>query len=326
MLERFAVWNRWLGQHMFILVLSALLIGFLWSPGPTAFLNTLLVALFAYMTFMTALGTSMKEFINILSKPHMPLWSLLLVHVGAPAVAWVIGMLFYPNDLAMRLGFLITASIPVGVTSIMWTSIINGDVALALMVVTLDTFIVPVWLPTFFLVIAGQTVHIGFWRMIVQLFMMVTLPSLAGMLINDVTRGKPTKFAKSVGGVTAKLGMFGVIVINAAEVGPDIHWNISMVKMLFVVLLLVICGYSLGFLGSYIYRKPKPETIGAMIYNVGLRNISFGSVLALTYFSPAVAIPVTLGMLFQQPMAATIGYFWSRSKFAQGSMDTEAAK
>lgn len=315
-MEKFEGWNRWLGEHMFLVVLSALLIGFIWSPGPNALFNTLLVALFSYMTFMTALGTSMREFISILNKPLMPLWSLFLIHIVAPAVAWAIGLIFYPDNFAMRLGFLITASIPVGVTSIMWTSIINGDVALGLLVVTLDTFIVPVWFPAFFLLIVGQAVHIDFWHMALQLLIMVTGPSLAGMLINDMTRGKLTAFAKSVGGLTAKLSMFGVILINAAVVGPDIHWNISLVKMLFTVLLLVICGYALGYFGSYIYRNPNPATIGAMIYHVGMRNISFGSVIAVTYFTPDVAIPVTLGILFQQPMAAIIGHYWSRSKFA----------
>lgn len=315
-MQKFARWNCWLGEHMFLIVLSALFIGFIWSPGPNALFNTLLVALFSYMTFMTALGSSMKEFIHILNKPQMPLWSLFLIHIVTPAVAWTIGLIFYPDNFAMRLGFLITASIPVGVTSIMWTSIINGDVALALMVVTLDTFIVPLWLPIFFRMIVGHAVHIDFWHLVLQLLIMVTVPSLAGMLINDITRGKTTAFAKSVGGLTAKLTMFGVILINAAEVGPDIQWDISLLKMLFAVLLLVISGYTLGYIGSFFYRNPKPATIGAMIYNVGMRNISFGSVLAVTYFTPDVAIPVTLGMLFQQPLAAAISYYWSRSKFA----------
>ena len=311
-MDKFTGWNRWLSEHMFFIVLSALFMGFLWSPGPNAKFNTILVILFSYMTFMTALGTSMGDFIRILNKPQMPLWSLFLIHIVAPAVAWAIGWIFYPDNFAMRLGFLITASIPVGVTSIMWTSIINGDVALGTLVVTLDTFIVPVWLPAFFKLIVGQAVHIDFWHMALQLLIMVTGPSLIGMLIHDITRGKLTGFAKSVGGLTAKFAMFGVIFINAAVVGPDIHWDISLLKMLFAVLLLAICGFALGYFGSKIYRKPDPATTGAMIYHVGMRNISFGSVIAVTYFAPDVAIPVTLGILFQQPLAATIGYYWSR--------------
>ncbi|MHB8124380.1 MAG: bile acid:sodium symporter family protein [Desulfitobacteriaceae bacterium] len=297
---------------MFLLVLAALLIGFIWAPGPSDLFNTLAIVLFAYMTFMTALGTSLRDLSRVISKPLIPLWSLFLIHIVAPAIAWLIGTIFYPHDLAIRMGLLILASVPVGVTSIMWTSIVEGDVALTLIVVILDTFIVPVWLPAFFQLIAGKTMQIDFWHMLFQLFMMVTIPSLAGMIINDAAGGKPAAFAKSIGGVTAKIALFAVIMINAAAVGPSIHWNVAMVKMMFVILLMAVCGYSLGFLGSYIYRNPQKAMVRAMIYNIGMRNISFGSVLAIVYFSPAIAIPVTLGMIFQQPLAATIAYFWSR--------------
>jgi predicted Na+-dependent transporter len=87
-------------------------------------------------------------------------------------------------------------------------------------------------------------------------------------------------------------------------------------KMLFIVFFMAVCGYSLGFLGGCIFRDTRNETAKAIIYNVGMRNISFGSVLAVVYFSPAIAIPVTLGMLFQQPLAATIAYFLSRRELS----------
>ncbi|MCM3783201.1 hypothetical protein M3231_09470 [Neobacillus mesonae] len=41
-----------------------------------------------------------------------------------------------------------------------------------------------------------------------------------------------------------------------------------------------------------------------MSYASGMRNISLGLVLAMGYFSPQAAIPVVLGILIQQPLAA----------------------
>ncbi len=316
MIAKLTAWNCWINEHMFLVVLTALLAGFSWAPGTSDLFSILAVILFAYMTFITALGTSLKDFIHVFKKPLIPLWSLLLIHIAAPGIAWLIGIMFYPEDMAIRIGLLLLASVPVGVTSIMWTAIVEGDVPLTLMVVTLDTFVAPLWLPAFFQLIAGKTVYIDFWHMVFQLLMMVTLPSFVGMIIHDLTAGKPADFAKSVGGLTAKISLFAVILINAAQVGPSIHWNLEMGKMLFVVLLMAVCGYSLGFLGGWILRSPQKETLKAIIYNVGMRNISFGSVLAVVYFSPAIAIPVTLGMLFQQPLAATISYLLARREMS----------
>lgn len=58
-------------------------------------------------------------------------------------------------------------------------------------------------------------------------------------------------------------------------------------------------------LHSHTQSVAKPIIL-TMIYNVGLRNMSVGLVLALTYFPPAVAIPITLFILFQQPLAAAV--------------------
>lgn len=64
-----------------------------------------------------------------------------LVHFITPLTAWAVGMVFYPNDSDIRIGYLIGASIPIGVTSIIWTSIlIKGNLGIAFVAVTLDTF------------------------------------------------------------------------------------------------------------------------------------------------------------------------------------------
>lgn len=314
MLERLINWNDFLGRRMFFTVLLALFLGFSLSLPRTSFLNTLSVGLFAYMTFITALGTRFRDFIQVLSKPWVPLWMLFLIHGVAPLLAWAIGSIFYPQEFFVRLGLLVSASIPIAVTSIIWTSLAGGDVALAFVAVTLDTLIVPVFMPTYFAFIVGETVHLDYVHMLIQLLWMVTIPSFLGMGINDLTRGKLDRFSRSVGGVTSKIALFMVITINASIVAPVIHWNLSLVKLLSVIFLLTVLGYALGFIGSLILKDRNPNIVTAMIYNVGMRNISFGAVLAISYFPPPVSVPVTLAMLFQQPMAAFVFYLLKISR------------
>ena len=308
MLERLIYWNGFLGRRMFYLVLLALILGFSFSLPKTPFLSTLSVGLFAYMTFITALGTRFRDFIHVLAKPWVPLWMLFLIHGVAPLLAWAIGAVFYPQEFFVRLGLLVSASIPIAVTSIIWTSLAEGDVALALVAVTLDTLIVPVFMPTYFAFIVGETVHLDYIHMLIELLWMVTIPSFLGMGINDLTKRRLNRFSRSVGGFTSKIALFMVVTINAGIVTPEIHWDFSLVKLLSVILLLTIFGYALGFIGSLILKDPNPNTVTAMIYNVGMRNISFGAVLAIGYFPPPVSVPVTLAMLFQQPMAALVFY------------------
>jgi predicted Na+-dependent transporter len=82
--------------------------------------------------------------------------------------------------------------------------------------------------------------------------------------------------------------------------------------MLLTILVISVSGYYLGYAGSYALEERSRDTVATMVYNVGMRNISFGSVLAVTYFPPAVAIPVTLAMLYQQPLAAVVSHLFHR--------------
>lgn len=43
------------------------------------------------------------------------------------------------------------------------------------------------------------------------------------------------------------------------------------------------------------------------------RNVSVGLVLALTYFPPSVSIPITMFILFQQPVAAAIPFLFKNN-------------
>jgi len=305
-------WNKWLASHMFFVVLAAVGAGFALAIPKTPAVSALVAWLFAYMTFVSALDASLRDFFQVLRRPWIAVWVLLLIHVATPLIAWLAGHLAYPHDAYVRMGFLINASNPIAVTSLIWTSLTGGDVTLSLAAITLDTLISPFFLPVFFTAIAGHAVDINYLAMFWQLILMVTLPSLAGMLVHDLTQGKLAAFTASVGGLSSKAAVFLIVFFNAAAIAPQLHWNLWLAKLLAVILLLVASGYLLGFAGSFLLRERRPETVIALIYNVGMRNIAFGAVLALAYFPTPVAVPAALGSLFQQPLAGLVAHWLPR--------------
>ena len=314
MLMFFRKWNDFLSKNMFLLVLSGLLLGFFIPITDSSFLRNLVVALFAYMTFITALSTSFKDFSNVLSKPWLPLFILFLVHFITPLLAWTLGVLFYPADSDMRLGYLIGASIPIGVTSIIWTSLLKGDLAVSFVAVTLDTFLAPFLLPFLFHMMIGESVTLNYVKMVLDLMLMVTIPSIIGMLLHDWTKGKIASIAHDIGGITGKISLFFVIFINSGVVMPQIIWDFSILKALLLTFCIVATGFCVGYLGSFLLKKPTKEMIITMIFNVGIRNNACGLVIALTYFPPKVAIPITLSILYQQPLATFVSYLYKRLK------------
>ena len=289
-----------------MVVLAAIGLGYCLHIPDSPVVRFFLVALFAYMTFVTSLSTGLKSFIQVLGRPWVPLWALLLIHLVTPLIAYLLGNLFLADADQAKLGLLVGAAIPVGVTSVIWTSLTQGNVPMCLVAVTLDTFIVPVLLPFYYKLIVNQSIVINYLSLVIQLVLMVTIPSILGMLLYDRTGGKTAGFARGIGGLTAKIALFIVILLNASLVLPSFSWSLDIVQMMTVALLLVVSGYALGYVGSLCIPNHSRDIMMAMIYSVGMRNISCGLVIAITYFPPAVAVPIILCMLFQQPVAAAI--------------------
>ena len=313
-MEYLAQWNAWLGKRMFLIILLALGFGFMVQNAQFPGVTWLVMALYAYMTFVTALETSLKQFINVLGKPWIPIWILILVHVITPILSWGVGYVFFPEDFDIRLGYLISASLPVGVTSIIWTSLLRGNVSISLVTVTVDTIIAPIILPLLFMLVIGQAIQVDYLKMLLQLLGIITLPTIAGMLLHDYAEGKVAFFVRGLGGLTSKLALFLVIFFNAVAVAPMIAWNLSLIKMMLVTLFLVQASYLLGYFGGLSLKERSREITVAIVYNVGLRNISVGLILVLTNFSPAVSVPITLFILFQQPLASLVPYLLKCTK------------
>jgi predicted Na+-dependent transporter len=302
----FAKINAWLGKRMYLGVVGSLLLGFNFTVTDSPSLRLALIALFGYATFVTALETSLRQFGKVLSKPWVSLWTLGLAHLVSPLLAWLVGFTFYPDDSSVRIGYLVAASVPVGVTSVIWTSIARGNVPVALVTLALDTVIVPFFLPAFFLITLGQALHINYRDMALQLLWMITIPSLVGMALHDLFEEKAVAFAKGFGGITAKSTFYVVIFINAALVAPIVDWSPAILKMAVITFAMVAFSYFLGYIGSLAVKGQPRDVAVAMVYSVGIRNISSGLVLAIAHFPPAVSIPITLFILFQQPLASLV--------------------
>jgi predicted Na+-dependent transporter len=310
--------NTWLNQRIFHFVVLALVCGYFLPLTPTPALKNLNIVLFSYMTFATSLATSFSEFLKICRNPKIPLYILGIVHIVTPIIAWIIGLLFFPDRHLIRIGYLISAAIPVGITSVVWTAIVKGNIPVSLVTVTLDTIIAPVLLPVFILFVVGVAISIDYTAMIIDLLVMITLPSVIGMLLYDFSGGRTASFAEGVGGILSRISLFGIIFLNVAFVSASIVWSALILKILLVTGLIVAIGYFVGYAAGKAIRSDHATTL-SIIYNTGMRNIVTGLVIVTSYFPPEVAIPIALALIFQQPLAALTAriYRWKFPDYAK---------
>jgi BASS family bile acid:Na+ symporter len=304
--------NRQLEKIMPLITPLSVLIGVLLGSHLTGF-TYLMPWIFAFMTFSGSISSNFSQFYRSITQPIPLMVTLFILHVIMPLIAFGVGHLFYSGDHLTLTGLILAASIPTGITSFVWVSIYRGNIALTLSIILIDTMLSPFVVPLTLSLMVGAKVQMDISGMMLGLFLMIVLPSVLGMLLNQWTKGHIIKWSPQMAPFS-KIGMGIVVAINGAVVAPYLRYiDAQMLELAVTVLGLALCGYVMGWMAAKLMHWDRDILI-ALTFNGGMRNISAGAVLAVTYFAAPVAIPVVLGMLFQQTLASLFGYLISKRR------------
>lgn len=258
--------------------------------------------LFAFMTFSSSLSMNYIDFKTFSKFPTVILFSIAFLHILMPIWAYFLSTVIF-IDYLLTIGFVISVAIPTGVTSVIWVNMCRGNLPLCVSIILIDTLMSPLIMPTLLKVIVGETIAIDVASLIIDLIWMIVLPSILGILLNELTKGYGQAFSQKLSPFS-KISLFCVVLINSSAVAPylkDITWELFFVIL--VVFLLAGSGYAIALaLGHLLWKDIGIVT--TLVFIVGMRNIPIGIIIATTYFPAKVAMPVVLCMLFQQILAS----------------------
>lgn len=303
--------NRKLDKLMPLITPSSIVLGILLADSLHSF-SFLVPWIFAFMTFSGSLGSGFKEFVQVIRHPLPLVLVLLVLHIVMPLTAWISGDLIFHNDPFTITGMILAMSIPTGISSMIWVSIYKGHIPLTLSLILIDTFLSPFVVPYSLSLMVGSKVSMDVWGLMKGLLLMVVLPSLAGMLLNQFSSGKVKKWGPILSPFS-KIGVILVISINGAVVAPYVFTlNWKFVAIVGTMLIISSVGYLLGWLICYMMNW-KRDIMFSVIFNAGMRNTVAGVALAVSFFPAPVSVPVITGTIFQQLLASLFGYLVNRS-------------
>jgi len=264
--------------------------------------------IFAFMTFAGSLGSNFQSLKQVVMHPFSIIIALLILHVLMPIWAWGIGHVVFHGDAYTITGLVLGMVIPTGVTSVIWVSIYRGNMALTLSLILIDTLLSPFIVPYTLSLFVGQKVELDTAGIMKGLFEMVVIPSILGMILNQMTKGKIKETLGIKLAPFSKICLGLVVMLNGSVIAPHLkHISVKLIGIGIIVFLIAFTGYLFSFLIG-MWLKRDRDTVVALTFLGGMRNISAGAVIAVTYFAPSVATPVIISMLFQQILASTSGY------------------
>ena len=307
-------WKRlgtWISAHMVLIVPLGIAVGVL-VPQTLLPLKPLIPTLFAVVTFQNALGNDFDSLARTFRQPRALLMTLCLVHVVAPVVVRLVAGLLFGDTPDTLVGIVLEASVPVGATTVMWSGVYGGNVALALAMMFVSTTIAPFTIPWTLRLLVGTAVEVDVMGMMGDMLYMVGIPAIVGVVANQLSHGQGKERLSPAMAPLSSILVPIIIATNATGISQHMH-NLTprLVAVGCFVGCVTLCSLLLGGLVARATRQSH-QTMVTMMFDCGIRNISAGAVLAAAYLPAESLYPVMVGTLFQQLFAAIVGRVMQR--------------
>ena len=307
-------WKRFgaaVGSHMPFIVPLCVVSGVL-LPQVFGPVRAIVPVLFAFMTFQGALNNTMHQLVETFRRPAPLLMILGVSLVFMPVLAHLLASALFGDNPNLVTGITLEYSVPIGVVSFMWVGMFSGNGSLALAAILISTVLAPFSIPFTLEVLLGATVHVDTLGMMVDMVFMIALPALAGMALNDLTRGWGHETLSPVISPACRMLLVLVITANSSAMSDYVlHMTWQRAGVALFILLFATSGFLWGMLAARLMHRPFGDLV-TMSFDCGLRNISSGAVIATQYFPGEVVFPVMCGTVFQQMLAALFGRVMQR--------------
>jgi len=245
--------------------------------------NILPLAL-AFIMLTLGLSLTGQDFIRVINQPKDFLIGLLSQIILLPIVAFII-IKIWPISPELAIGVMIIASAPGGVTSNILTSLARGDVALSISLTAIVSLLSVITVP--FVVVTSLALleldnvpkNISLLGMAIQMFLIVAVPTILGMLIRKFAINFTLKFekiAKKISVILFILVLAGAIV---SEKNNIVRYFIDagLITLFLNIIMMSLAFYIANLFGSGVEQK-KTISIECGLQN-GTLAIFVGTVL-----------------------------------------------
>ena len=245
----------------------------------------------AFIMFALGLGLTGSDFIRVLKQPRDFFVGAFSQIIVLPIIAFIIIKL-WPVSPELAIGVMIIAAAPGGVTSNLLTSFAKGDVALSISLTAIISLLCIFTIPFIILTSAkflGQsniTENISLLSISRDMFLIVTVPVLLGMLLKRFVSGFASKFeplAKKISAVLFVVVLLGAIMAEKENI-TYYFAQAGLITLVLNVIMMVLAYYIAQMLATGSAQK-KCITI-----ECGLQNGTLAIFVATSIFGGGIYV------------------------------------
>ena len=211
----------------------------------------------AFIMFALGLGLTGSDFLRVIKQPRDFFVGAVSQIILLPVIAFIL-VKIWPIAPELAIGVMIIAAAPGGVTSNLLTSFAKGDVALSISLTAIISLLCVITIPFIVLTSVGLlgdsniSQDISLFSMSRDMFLIVTVPVILGMLFRRFTSGIALKFepiAKKISIVLFVLVLLGAIAAERENV-ISYFAQAGLITLVLNVVMMVVAYYVAQLLAS----------------------------------------------------------------------------
>jgi len=211
----------------------------------------------AFIMFVLGLGLTGADFLRVIKQPRDFFVGAFSQIILLPIIAFIL-VKIWPIAPELAIGVMIIAAAPGGVTSNLLTSFAKGDVALSISLTAIISLLCVITIPFIVLTSVGLlgdlniNQDISLFSMSRDMFLIVTVPVILGMLLRRFASGVALKFepiAKKVSIVLFVIVLLGAIVAERENV-ISYFAQAGLITLVLNIVMMVVAYYIAQLLAS----------------------------------------------------------------------------
>jgi len=263
---------------------------------------------------MLGMGLTLQpaDFRRLAERPRDVAIGALAQWLVMPTAAYALtAVLSLPPELAV--GVILVGAAPGGTASNVMAYLGKGDVALSVAITTVTTLAAPLVMPAWVVALAGEQLQVGFVDLFLNIVQIVFIPVVLGFALRVVLDRNAPEVAEVGLDVFPLVSVLSIVAIVAAVVGLNVDTILGAgAAAIGAVVLHNAIGLGTGY-GTGRLAGMSADRVRTTTFEVGLQNSGLAAALALSFFSPAAALPPALFSVWHNITGPLLASYFART-------------
>ncbi len=282
--------QRFVDDYFWLFLLLGIFLGFAF-PDQVLVLEPYVVVFMMSLLYIVFLKIDMAGVIGHIRKPMLLVYLLVCNLLVIPVLAYVLTL---PLDPDIRIGVILLASLPSGMSAPALTEIVKGRTSLTLVMTTISSMIAPVTITALFYLLFRTSIPLDYSRLFLSLAAFILVPLLAAHLTRQVLVSAVERSRRYSGAVSVLLMTVIVMVVIGKEADHIAAHPGEIAGILLVLYAVFFVFQVVGYFQAF-WLQPD-ERIAVSVSKMAMNNV-LGVVIAMRYLNPQIALVLALSVI-----------------------------